>query len=206
MTEGSHRQYFNKLSEAWKDTPEDTGRLHRYMTEFRIHPGDIVLDTGCGTGRLSRVISRILNGSGMVLSHDFAFSMISSAKSRSPDSTIHPVCNDIHYLCLKKECIDKIVCYSAFPHFTDQQRALYQMYYALKPGGRLLIFHTSSCEEVNTFHRNLNSVVSEDILPDIESGQDLLRKAGFSIVKAEEEPSKYWLEAVKPRAFPRDVP
>ena len=61
---------------------------------------------------------------------------------------------------------DWVVCYSVFPHFSDQARGLAQLANTLKPAGRLVVCHSRSREDINAFHHTVGDVVGGHTLPE----------------------------------------
>jgi ubiquinone/menaquinone biosynthesis C-methylase UbiE len=110
---------------------------------------------------------------------------------------LHWLCDDATELALKEETFDKVLCFSAFPHFTDHLNALQEMSRVLRSGGKLLILHTSSSEELNAFHASLDGVVSGDRLPEAREMIPLLQQSGLDVEKAVDEQGLFWVEAVK---------
>jgi len=112
------------------------------------------------------------------------------------------VCDDACRMSLKTSFFDEILCFSAFPHFPDPAAALSEFSRTLRPGGRLLILHTSSSAGLNAFHAGLQGVVNLDRLPPPSEMVALLGASGLEPVDAEEKDDLYWIEARKPHSPP----
>lgn len=193
----SHRTYFNQLAQAWnREVPEEP-RLKSLLLRFGIAPGEWVLDVGAGTGRTSKWISQMVGTQGKVFVLDFAEAMLKEAKAMHL-SNGYWVCGDVHFLPFRDASFDKIVCFSAFPHFSDKERAIGEMRRILKPKGKCLILHTLSHDRLNAFHASLEGPVREDVLPPIEITGALFSRGGFSVEVSEESEDLYWLECIRP--------
>jgi ubiquinone/menaquinone biosynthesis C-methylase UbiE len=192
------RDYFNRIAAEWDETVPETPDLQLYLERFGIQSGERVLDMGSGTGRVSERLKEMVGGEGMIIPTDCAINMLRRAGSRLDPERVLPVCSEAEALPYRTSLFDKIVCFSAFPHFTDPDRTLREMFRILKPGGSLLILHACCSESLNAFHASLEGDVKEDVLPAIDEMEALMRRSQFNIVCMEEHESLYWAEGRKP--------
>jgi ubiquinone/menaquinone biosynthesis C-methylase UbiE len=192
MHEG-HREFFNRLAPEWNGMSELDPAVRNHFSRFGIHPGERVLDLGAGTGRSSAILSKMTGRDGLTVAADFAVGMLSEAKKDG----FSPVTADVHTLPFDDESFDKVLCFSAFPHFRDQLASLVEMRRILKPGGRALILHVVSSAKMNAFHAGLEGCVRHDRLPDLETLGRMFTQANLSTVALEEADNLYWAEARK---------
>ena len=193
----SHRNYFNGLAPEWDSMMNHSDELSRLIQPFQIEPDDWILDTGCGTGRLSRALLPMLGEAGRIVAQDIAEYMLITGEKTLKSEKIDWLCSHAAYTGIKNSSFDKIICFSAFPHFEHKENVLNEYYRILKPRGRLLILHTESSDSLNQFHAGLPEPVCNDILPSVSETETLFRSAGFSPLKCIEKDGLYWAEARK---------
>jgi ubiquinone/menaquinone biosynthesis C-methylase UbiE len=164
-----------------------TGRLG-------LRTGWTVLDMGTGTGVLLPYLATALGGSGRVVAIDLAGAMLRRAIGKRAAHGAGFVCADIHAIPLAAETFDAVVGYSCFPHFRHKPRALAEMHRVLRPGGRLLICHTSGRDHINRRHAQSKAVM-HDMLPPADTMMTLLEAAGFRDAAIEDWPDSYLASA-----------
>ena len=193
----AHREYFNRLAPEWNNQIEDDPLLIDHLINFVVKRGEMVLDIGCGTGRMSKYIAGIVGEEGLVVAEDISERMLEEGKKEIGNSQILWLCDDVSMLSLKENTFDKIICFSSFPHFLNKLAALKEMRRVLVPSGRLLILHTSSSEELNRFHSSLDGIVKHDRLPDKKTMMLLFKQSGLVPIRIEESENLYWAEGEK---------
>jgi ubiquinone/menaquinone biosynthesis C-methylase UbiE len=193
----AHRDYFNRHAPEWNRLAPQEPRLKEYLIRFGLIEGDRVLDVGAGTGRTTAVIRECIGPSGRVVAQDLAEYMLFEAKASLSDSGALFLCSDVIRLAVRNDSFDKILCFSAFPHFRDRIRSLSEMHRVLKVNGRLLILHSSPHQKLNAFHASLEGVVRGDVLPAPEDMRRMMEKSGFHVVLASEAEDYYWVEGEK---------
>ena len=194
----THRQYFNELANTWHERMPSSPEFKDYLCRFEVNPGDRVLDIGSGSGRMTDFLSEMVEESGQVVAQDIAEKMLMQASSRIDAENTAFLCDDVHALALRTDSFDKVLCFSAFPHFLDQELAVREMARVLRPGGKLLILHTKDSEGLNAFHASLREPVNHDRLPSVQQLKTLMENSGLHVIVATESPDLYWAEAVKP--------
>lgn len=194
----THREYFNQLANTWDTKMPSDPTLIEYLKRFGISKGETVLDIGAGTGRMTEHLTELVGQEGLVVMHDFAEEMLIQGKDKFTGSPVFPVCNDVSFLAFKDETFDKILCFSAFPHFINPLLALKEMFRTIKSHGKLLVLHLKDSLAMNNFHANLNGVVQKDRLPSTEELQSTMTTLGFQPVHINEQTELYWVEMAKP--------
>jgi ubiquinone/menaquinone biosynthesis C-methylase UbiE len=193
----AHRDYFNSIAPQWNDKMSDDPVFYDYLKQFGISRGNRVLDVGAGTGRMTQCIVKLIGVEGQVVAEDIADRMLLEGKKRVKDANTFWVCDDIFSLAFKDEVFDKVLCFSAFPHFQDPLASLQEMSRVLVPSGKLLILHTCSSIHLNAFHAGLENPVNKDRLPQVKEILPLIKKAGLRPIRTIENESLYWVETVK---------
>jgi ubiquinone/menaquinone biosynthesis C-methylase UbiE len=108
-----------------------------------LKPTDKVLDLGCGTGVLCRMIGKLLDvdSGGNVIGIDAAGKMIEVARKKRGAPNIHFEVMAAENLSFENQKFDAVVSSLFFHHvpLDLKEKALSEAYRVLKPGGRLVI-------------------------------------------------------------------
>ena len=176
------REFFDGLSDSQNMNQfgdEDTTKLKEQMAIWNLKPGDVILETGSGTGRLTTHLLKIIGYNGMVYCVDFAIKMLLKAKVRGLGGNVKLIQADASALPLADKCCDVVLCFSAFPHFSDKEKALAEFHRVLKPSGKLLVSHLARRGKINAFHSKEGRPIGNDLIPPNEEMRRLLSEAGF---------------------------
>jgi ubiquinone/menaquinone biosynthesis C-methylase UbiE len=176
---------------------ERTSELSVLVSWFGLAEGDWVLDVGTGTGILLPWISRAIGPKGMLIGFDFSFKMLEMAKLRESLGGTILLAATAESVPLRSDLFDRIICFSAFPHFSNKARALIEMVRVLKSDGCLFIAHLKSVEELNQFHRDLGGPVGHDLLPHPERIRSLMVESGLWDISIINQPGKFLAQGKK---------
>ena len=143
-----------------------------------IKPGDIVLDAGCGGGRVTKLLLEITPN---VIAVDADPNMVAKARESLPESV--PVYHqDLTELEIDQQ-VDVVFSCAVFHWITDHERLFERLHHALKPGGRLV----AQCGGYGNI-QNVLDVVGERpgrwLYARPEDTEERLRAAGFSEARA----------------------
>jgi ubiquinone/menaquinone biosynthesis C-methylase UbiE len=165
-----------------------------------VRPGARVLDVGCGTGYLSRIMAQVAGPSGQVTGVDLSVPMIEYARRQAPPNCAYVV-GEAQRLDLPDASADVVTSSLAVHHLPVAARAaaFAEMHRVLRPGGRLLIAE---------FRPPVNPLFAHVVLkfsgsPMRHSPRDLLGDlipdAGFEVVDEGELPVMlYYVRARRP--------
>ncbi|MEV5744897.1 class I SAM-dependent methyltransferase [Microbispora rosea] len=112
----------------------------RVATLARPRAGQRILDVGCGTGYLTRILAPVVTPGGHVTGVDLSPPMIEYARRRAPGNCTYVV-GEGQSLPFPDDSFDAVVSSLAVHHIPRdaRPRALREMFRVLRPGGRLVI-------------------------------------------------------------------
>lgn len=201
MTADPRAVFFDGIAEKW-DGWEDLARLSQKLAdglaELGVRPDEKVLDVGCGTGNLTRALLAKLSPAGRVVAVDISPRMVEVARSKISDPRVSWHSEDARRLPLADGAVDRVLCYSVWPHFEDRKAVAAELGRVLRPGGSLHVWHLASRHKINEIHAGAGEAIRRDTLPPVRETADLLAAAGFRIATARESDAGYLVTAVKP--------
>jgi ubiquinone/menaquinone biosynthesis C-methylase UbiE len=192
------RTYFNEQADSWDENvaEKDIAKLEQMAGRLELKPSSMVLDVGTGTGVFIPYLFDSIGKKGRIVALDIAEEMLKKARSKRFDGNIDYLQADIGEIPLTDGTFDSVVCYSSFPHFQDKPGALVEIKRVMKGGGKLVICHTSSRAHINEVHSQI-PVVENDFLPDSIGMLVLLKAAGFTEIKVEDNRDSYLASAMR---------
>jgi len=194
------RVYFEEVADRWDGMVDLNGlqaRLRLVLDDIQIGTDERILDLGCGTGNLTALLTERLSHTGCVVAVDFSGRMLSRARTKVKDPRVSWVVADAHTLPLADASVDRVFCFSAWPHFDDPDRVAEGIARVLRPGGRLHILHTASRLEVNEIHLHAGRPLERDLLVPVEETSAMLREGGFREMKVWEDDRTYGIEIAR---------
>jgi ubiquinone/menaquinone biosynthesis C-methylase UbiE len=138
---------FNRWAQAGEGEKMEHHHLDITQKTIRLmdlHPGNRVLDLGCGAGWATRLLARSVehatDKSAQVVGLDVSDEMIRLARESSRDfSNIQYVVGSAQQIPWQDNFFDKILSVESFYYYADQERALDELLRVMAPGGRLFI-------------------------------------------------------------------
>jgi ubiquinone/menaquinone biosynthesis C-methylase UbiE len=196
--------YFDKnVGAPWAAAeygPDEMVRLERLFQHTGPLRGLKILEPGCGTGRLTEILSDLAGDEGSVEALDISPRMIDAARRRTAtrrNVEVH-LCA-VEELPLEENSYDLILCHQVFPHFEDKRQVLAILARTLKADGRLIIIHFINFDEINDLHRKAGTAVGSDIMPGQEEMRRLFDGAGLDIAFIIDDHLGYFLSASRKR-------
>lgn len=176
----TQKEFFNSMAEKW-DTicHHDSDKINTILNLSDIKKESRILDVGTGTGILIPFLHTRMGDSGEIFAIDVSEKMLEVARGKYNYANVKFIEGDILDINIDTCYFDFIICYSVFPHFTDKQLAINRMGKFLKKGGKIVICHSQSRDEINNLHKKASEAVCEDNLPDIKIIKSYLKNAGL---------------------------
>ena len=197
----TRKVYFNGAAQDWDErfyTPELVAFLGNLVSNFGLELGQDVLDVGTGTGILIPFLLQAIGPSGSITAIDYAEKMVQICRSKySHLQNVTIELQDMEELNLPSASFDAVTCFGLFPHLENKEQALYHMNRVLKLGGKLIIAHALSSDEIKA-HHSVSSAVAHDVLPEKQEMERLLRQTGFIDIFIEDEQGCYLCFSTKP--------
>ncbi len=192
------KKFFDQIAPHWdlSFTAEDFERLPRVLDTLPIRPGMSILDLGCGTGIMFDYLRRKVGNSGSVVGIDLSSKMALKARQNFPFENIDILAAEAGHLPFAESVFDMAIAFSAFPHFTDQQKAISEAHRVLRKGAPLYIIHLLSSRELAEVHHRAGGAVEHDCLPSKEDLHRMLSAGGFTDISIDDQPSLYLASAV----------
>ncbi len=183
LTEIKNKEFFNELSKTWDST--NTASTSVLFNNLLINEGDKVLDVACGTGVLTKgIYSRCKC---KVTGIDISDEMLKRAVINNAGVDVEYI-NESFYD-YTSDGYDVIIIYNAFPHFIDLEAFKDSVYRNLKSGGKFIICHSLSREDLNRHHSPLTKDISRDLI-EVEKEADVFKDL-FTIDAAKEDDQSF---------------
>lgn len=194
------KQFFDGIASRWRAgnplEEEEREFVNSCLSHLELRDGEVVLDLGGGTGRLSGYLFRNFPVSCLVL--DISRRMLREGLVNLSANGISWLEADGHELPLRRESVQHIICYCAFPHFDHQEKVVRECRRILRPGGNFLIIHNRSREGINRFHSRQNKVIASDHLPSLVSFRRWGRCFNLEAKKLENKTGRFIVHYRKP--------
>lgn len=197
MTTG--KDFFDNRAETWEEIcyPESVRqRLAILIPEFGVTFGSSVLDIGAGPGILLPYLRKKVGAEGRVFAFDLSLQMVRQAIKKPLSAQDMFVQADVHHIPCRSVAFEHVICFAAFPHFSDPLQALREMSRVVRPEGSVVIAHLLSRKELAEHHAS-HSEVCRDLLPGDSQMAQLFQQAGLSLPQIVDLPGRYLAKARK---------
>jgi ubiquinone/menaquinone biosynthesis C-methylase UbiE len=122
---------------------QDAVRAYKEQTYelLDLHPGDRVIDVGCGAGDDVLAMARFVGPNGRVVGMDASETMIEESRRRSSGLglPVEFVAGDAHNLDFAVGSFDAARADRVFQHLKDPEKALAELVRITRPGGRIVV-------------------------------------------------------------------
>jgi len=196
----NRKDFFDDHAHSWDRNlgyGEKSSQIQGIVECFGLAKNDSVLDVGTGTGILLPFIKEVIGPKGILVAMDFSFKMLMQAKIRQSFGEKLLINASVESIPFPSDQFDRVTCFSAFPHFPNKARALFEMARVLKSKGTLNIAHLHSVEEINHLHQSVGGPVARDFLPPPEGIRSLMKDSGLLEVTLINEPGKFLAQGRK---------
>lgn len=190
----SRQAYFDSVApkwDNWNEREKMEPRLIAGLRRFELGADERILDLGCGTGILLQHVLVELGDGGRVIAVDFSEEMLQRARRKFTDGRVRFEQREATDLPVEDASIDRVLCFSTWPHFPDPEAVLREVERVLVPGGHLHIWHLASKEMINSIHSGVGGLLGEDLLVPATELVELGEKVGFVTEKALDESDEY---------------
>lgn len=191
----SSPEFFDSIADTW-DSNEKLSvpdRIHRFLGEICIFPGEKILDLGTGTGVLIPYMARLTGPKGSVTAVDFSQKMLDHAKAKFGD-----IANVRFRLCdFEKDFpdgrYDLVMMYCVYPHLGNPECLLKEIAAShLSDIGRIVIAFPCREDFINHVHGDVKA--DAHLLPPAPVLAERIRNWGLSANVIEYSDDLYILE------------
>jgi ubiquinone/menaquinone biosynthesis C-methylase UbiE len=157
----------------------------------RLPASPVVLDIGCGTGRLLDQVGTALPSANLV-GLDRSAGMAAAARRLRPDLRIEQGAAEA--LPHSDGCFDAVVTTISFHHWSDKAAALAEVFRVLRPGG-LFALTDISIDDLPDWPKPLWAMARHrmDDMPALEERDRLIREAGLRVLEARQTLHRRWI-------------
>ncbi|MFE6070210.1 class I SAM-dependent methyltransferase [Streptomyces sp. NPDC056525] len=192
------REFFGSRAADWDSRfPDDGPAYAAAVEELGLRPGDAVLDAGCGTGRALTPLRAAVGPSGTVLGADLTPEMLERAVAAERGGTAGTatlLLTDVGRLPVRDGALDAVFGAGLVSHLAEPVAGLRELARAVRPGGRLALFHPIGRAALAARH-------GRQITPDDLRAEPRLRpvlaEAGWRLVSYVDEDARYLAMAVR---------
>lgn len=179
------RFFDTQATETWaraEYTDQETEKLRQVMSAAGVLPGMNVFEPGCGTGRLTQLMSHQIGPEGGVVALDMSRAMLEVSRNRLKGAeNVSLIMDTMENTNLVPDYFDAVICHNVFHHFSNKIAMLRKTAEILKPQGQFLIHHFLELSEINNPARKIHDIVYQDLMPSLEQMQSMLSLSGMKM-------------------------
>lgn len=189
------RAFFASRAATWDAKfPDDGPAYAAGVAELGLQEGERVLDAGCGTGRALPALRTAVGPRGTVLGADLTPEMLQVAVRAGRDRDAALLLADVTRLPLPDAALDAVFAAGLLSHLPDSAGGLTELARAVRPGGRLALFHPIGRAALAA--RKGRPITPDDLRAE-PNLRPLLTDCGWDLVRYEDEDARYLALAVR---------
>ena len=192
--------YFDRIADlwdGWQDVNVLFPQLRDGLAYLDISEDETIVDLGCGTGNLTRMILERLSAEGRLFAVDASVRMLETARAKLEDARVSWIQAEASHLPFENACVHRVICFSTWPHFADAENVVKELFRILKAGGWIHIWHEASKEEINAIHEEAGGAIGMDMLQPAAGLGHLLQRCGFETTEVTDTETRYRVTARK---------
>ncbi|HZK05281.1 MAG TPA: methyltransferase domain-containing protein [Actinomycetaceae bacterium] len=173
------RDPFEQIAATWEeDSAPGRHKYERAVGLLDVRSGHRVLDVGCGTGQALPSLVAAAGDHGEVIGLEPSPAMRAEAVRLGRHVTATIIEGRAESVPLPDSWADRVLAAALLPHLADVPSALSEFARLLRPGGKLLVFHPISREQLAIRHEGMGT---DDLVVAPARLVPLLDEAGFDI-------------------------
>ncbi|MER5616659.1 methyltransferase domain-containing protein [Streptomyces sp. NPDC002215] len=174
--------------------PDDGPSYDAAAGALSLHPGDAVLDAGCGTGRALPALRAAVGPQGTVVGVDLTVAMLEAAVRAGRDREGMLLLADVARLPLRSGALDAVFAAGLISHLSRPGPDLAELARVVRPGGRLALFHPIGRAALAARHSRR---ITDDDLRAEPNLRPLLKRSGWRLDQYTDEDDRFLALAVR---------
>jgi ubiquinone/menaquinone biosynthesis C-methylase UbiE len=189
------QEFFTARAADWDSRfPDDGPAYAAAVAALGLHPGDRVLDAGCGTGRALPALRAAVGATGVVVGVDLTPAMLQAAVRAGRDQDGRLLLADVAALPLRPESLDAVFAAGLIAHLPRPAENLRELRRVVRPGGTLALFHPVGRAALAA--RQGRQITPDDLRAE-PNLRPLLAEAGWRMTSYVDEDARFLALAVR---------
>ncbi|MET8743297.1 methyltransferase domain-containing protein [Streptomyces sp. NPDC004728] len=189
------QEFFTARAANWDARfPDDGPSYDAAAGTLSLHPGDAVLDAGCGTGRALPALRAAVGPQGTVVGVDLTVAMLEAAVRAGRDREGILLLADVARLPLRSGALDAVFAAGLISHLSRPGPDLAELARVVRPGGRLALFHPIGRAALAARHGRR---ITDDDLRAEPNLRPLLKRSGWRLDQYTDEDDRFLALAVR---------
>lgn len=189
------QEFFTARAANWDARfPDDGPSYDAAAGALSLHPGDAVLDAGCGTGRALPALRAAVGPQGTVVGVDLTVAMLEAAVRAGRDREGMLLLADVACLPLRSGALDAVFAAGLISHLSRPGPDLAELARVVRPGGRLALFHPIGRAALAARHGRR---ITDDDLRAEPNLRPLLKRSGWRLDQYTDEDDRFLALAVR---------